>query len=133
MSKEEFLNKLPKNITKNGKVIQIRAAIEDKLEGKKDVSVKNISERDVGKGGEKYEEDAEGVIVFKTPEVAEEELCCLKIRTESGQVCLLRLNCKDKMGDVYSWMGEVSKSKGSFKVFSNYPKREYLESDSQTL
>lgn len=46
MSKEEFLNKLPKTMTKNGKVIEVRAAIENKLDGKKDTPPPLIPEED---------------------------------------------------------------------------------------
>jgi hypothetical protein len=61
-SKEEFLNKLPKSILKNGKVIKIRDEIEKRLNGE---IGNGIAEEAEDEENEDYERN-DGVTVFKT-------------------------------------------------------------------
>lgn len=90
--------------------------------------------------GEGYEEDADGMVVFRTEvqgkieegAMKEEEVCTLKVRTESGRVCILRLSPTAKMREVYGWMKKVADKK-DFVVVGNYPKRQYDEAEPQTL
>lgn len=122
-SKEEFLSKLPKQVVRKGKVINIRGEIEKRLNGEGAIAE------------EKEEDDSdllekqEGGMVFKSPlyaklqekEVEEGDICTLKIRDEKGEAYILHLATTAHIKDIYSWMERVIG--GGFRVMGNFPRR----------
>lgn len=63
---------------------------------------------------------------FDAGNLKESEICTLKVRTESGRICILRLRSNASIKEVYLWMRKIADGK-QFVVVSNYPKRQYLE------
>lgn len=130
LSKEAFLNELPREVIKNGKIIPVREGIAQKI----------------GHSSIKTTPDAEqtGTVEITTPTSEKEknstltpeqlkQLITLKIRTESGKRTLtLKVLFTDKISLIYKLIRDYSETK-NFEIWGGYPPQAYSNDDKVSL
>jgi len=131
LSKEAFLNELPREVIKNGKIIPIREGIAQKIGHP---SIKTTPDAN----------DQTGVVEIPTstsekekkntltPEQAK-QVITLKIRTESGKRTLtLKVLFTDKISLIYKLIKDFSETK-NFEIWGGYPPQAYSNDDKASL
>ncbi|KRX01435.1 SEP domain [Pseudocohnilembus persalinus] len=148
MSKDEFLNKLPKQVIKNGNLIDIRGEIAKKFDANNDIqskekqAEKQMQNQKNNKFQHRMEDDRTFVPLTeeqvkidggKLTQIQEDQVCLLKIRTESGKyVILLKLFAEKTIKDVYNITKHFAET-DEFSIVDNSTRQRIPMEDNQTL
>ncbi|XP_041352482.1 UBX domain-containing protein 11-like [Gigantopelta aegis] len=130
MSVEQFLEKLPKSILKQGRLIDIRDSIADNLKGSpmKSSSV-TVIETEVTADMKKRLEDKEENARPSTPR----NITTLRIKSESGDhTYIVKMKFIETIGDLRKYLDKARKNMPAYKITTAYPKKTY-DDDSATL
>ncbi|XP_060063648.1 UBX domain-containing protein 11-like isoform X2 [Ylistrum balloti] len=123
MSSEQFLNKLPKNVIKDGKVIDIRESVHDTLKGgKSTVPPVTVVDTDVVKDMRKRLELEES----KRPSTPR-DISTLRVKSDSGnQTYILKMKFWETIGDLRKYI-DIHRPMGlpEYQIVSTYPTKVY--------
>lgn len=140
MTKNEFQKKLPEKVIKNGRIVEIRNAINNKM------NPNDKASEEFDENFKNFETDEQGNVIIETAarsrmksdkDFDQSSLVKLKIRLEfSGKNIIAYMFSTDNIGQVYNWIKPYSESvaKGKdFKIVNNWPRKEIEKSDPRTL
>ena len=134
VKKEDFLKLIPESMTKDGKIIQVRKAVEERLAGgtappKPTKALKNVIK------------DASGMWVvqneyFLDPKYQNSaEVSILKVRIDSIEECLIcHISKHERIQDLHTLLTGclVLKSK-KWKIINGFPRTEFSLTENKTL
>lgn len=130
MSVEQFLNRLPQSVIKEGKIIDIRGSLSDKLQASSG-SPNNVTLVET----EVVQEMKERLQIDKSKRPpTPRDITTLRIKSESGdQTYVLKMHFNDTVGHVRQYIDKLRPpGSPSYKIMTTFPNKVYAD-DSQTL
>eukprot|EP00344_Euplotes_crassus_P008057 CAMPEP_0196998096 /NCGR_PEP_ID=MMETSP1380-20130617/3562_1 /TAXON_ID=5936 /ORGANISM="Euplotes crassus, Strain CT5" /LENGTH=468 /DNA_ID=CAMNT_0042414541 /DNA_START=8 /DNA_END=1414 /DNA_ORIENTATION=+ len=130
ISKKEFLDRFPKNVIKNGKIIPIRDELEKKFKETKKLDLSKLNTNEpIEIETHVIESETDGVEYDKS------EIVSLRIRTETGKRnLLLKLLVTDTMNIIYEYIQPyLEDGTSKVEIRSNFPRKTYEKEGAENL
>jgi len=127
---DQFLNKLPSKVIKNGKIVDIKSDLKDKLKG----SDSTPSETIMIEEGEKQTDNQKRIDQAGKMEIAQSDITTIRVKSEKGdKTYIIKMKYSDTIGDLRRQINKMRQQKmTNYKLKSSFPNQIY-DDDNATL